>query len=63
MKYRIYYDDQENCEVDVVEVEASDLATACFLAGIQVAHNGHGSGLLKVVRAEVPVGWKDIELP
>ncbi len=63
MKYRIYYDDRENCKVDVVDVEAPNLATACFLAGIQVAHNGHGSGPLEVVRAEVPVGWKDIELP
>ena len=63
MKYRIYWDDQENCEVDVVEVEAPNLATACFLAGMQVAHNGHGSGPLEVVRAEVPGDWKQVKLP
>lgn len=63
MKYRIYWDDQENCKVDVVEVDAPNLATACFLAGMAVAHNGHGSGPLEVVRAEVPAGWTEIELP
>lgn len=62
MKYRVYWDDQESCEVDVVEVEAPNLATACFLAGIQVAHNGHRSGPLEVVRVEVPGGWIEVDL-
>lgn len=69
MKYRIYWDDQENCEVDVVEVEAPNLATACFLAGVQVAL-GTGPvvrplrevGPLEVVRAET-VTWKEVDLP
>lgn len=62
MKYRVYYDDSENSEVSRVEVDARDLATALFLAGMQVAHNGHGSGPLEVLRAET-AAWKDIELP
>jgi hypothetical protein len=63
VRYRIYWDDSENCKVDAVEVDAPNLATAIFLAGMQVAHNGHGSGPLEVVRAEVPAGWTEIELP
>jgi hypothetical protein len=69
MRYRIYWDDQENSEVDVVEVDAPNLATAIFLAGIQVAL-GTGPvsrslcevGPLEVVRVET-VTWKEVELP
>lgn len=63
MKYRIYWDDQENCVVEYVEVEAPNLATAIFRAGMQVAHNGHGSGPLEVVRIEVPGDWIEVTLP
>lgn len=62
MKYRIFYDDHENCEVDSVEIDAPNLATALFLAGMQVAQNGDPIGPLEVVRAEI-VTWKEVELP
>lgn len=63
MKYRVHWDDQEKCVVDYVEVEAPNVATACLLAGVQVARNGYGSGPLEVVRVEVPAGWTEVELP
>lgn len=70
MKYRIYWDDQEKSEVDRVEVDAPDLATALFLAGIRVALGTgpvvrplHEVGPLQVVRVEVPGDWKEVELP
>lgn len=56
------YDDSENSEVKAVEVEADSLATAIFLAGFQVAHNGHGSGPLTVTGAEA-ASWTEVELP
>lgn len=62
MKYGIFYDDTENSEVARVEVEAPDLGTAIFLAGIEVAHNGHGSGPVTVVKAEI-AAWREVELP
>jgi hypothetical protein len=63
VKYRIYWDDREGCEVAVVEVEAPNLASACFLAGMQVAQNGDPIGSLEVVRVEVPGEWIEVDLP
>lgn len=62
MRYGIFYDDSENSEVVRVEVDAPNLSTALFLAGMQVARNGHGSGPLEVVQAET-VEWKEVRLP
>jgi hypothetical protein len=62
MKYGIFYDDQEKSEVVRVEVDAPELATALFLAGMQVAQNGDPIGPLQVVQAET-VEWKEVRLP
>ena len=62
MKYGIFYNDEENCEVVRVEVDAPNLATALFLAGIRAAQDGYGSGPLEVVKAET-AAWKEVDLP
>lgn len=62
MKYRIFYDDSENCEIDSVEVEADGLASALFLAGMQVAQNGDPIGPLTVTAAEA-ASWARVKLP
>ena len=64
MKYRIFYDDSENSEVVPVEVDALELATALFRAGMQAARNGYEPDPLTVLRVETEVvTWKDVELP
>lgn len=63
MKYRISVDKRAERVVEAIEVDAIDLATAIFLAGMQMAHNSNPVGPVQVVKAQVPGGWMEVELP
>lgn len=62
MKYRITVDNTAESEIEVLEVEASSLASAVFAAGMQMAQNGNPVGSVEVVKAEVPAGWIEVSL-
>ncbi len=63
MKYRITVDNMGESTVEALEVDAPDLASAIFAAGMQMACNGNPVGQVLVIKAEVPAGWQEVKLP